>query len=176
MVLVASCFSLRLFRMGGVQKMVSGGVAAGFVLYVATKVVGDLGGVGLRQPDRRRVVAGRCRLPVWGLRASAPGGRLMGRPIDLPDHGGRRAAALLLRLALALALFMASPGPRWPSRRATSQASRGAKSRQAVHRGRPARLRQGPQHRLRRPAAWCSITNTGCCRPIASSTIARPSA
>ena len=50
MVLVASCFSLRLFRMGGVQQMVSGGVAAGFVLYVATKVVGDLGGVGVVSP------------------------------------------------------------------------------------------------------------------------------
>jgi lipopolysaccharide export system permease protein len=54
MVLVASCFSLRLFRMGGVQRMVSGGVGAGFVLYVATKVVGDLGGVGVVSP----VVAG----------------------------------------------------------------------------------------------------------------------
>ncbi len=50
MVLVASCFSLRLFRMGGVQKMVSGGVAAGFVLYVSTKIVGDLGGVGVVSP------------------------------------------------------------------------------------------------------------------------------
>jgi lipopolysaccharide export system permease protein len=46
MVLVAACFSLRFFRMGGVQQMVSGGVAAGFVLYVATKLVNDLGGVG----------------------------------------------------------------------------------------------------------------------------------
>ena len=50
MVLVASCFSLRLFRMGGVQKMVSSGVAAGFVLYVSTKIVGDLGGVGVVSP------------------------------------------------------------------------------------------------------------------------------
>lgn len=50
MVLVASCFSLRMFRMGGVGQMVSGGVAAGFVLYVATKVVGDLGGVGVVSP------------------------------------------------------------------------------------------------------------------------------
>ena len=50
MVLVASCFSLRLFRMGGVQKMVSSGVATGFMLYVATKVVGDLGGVGIVSP------------------------------------------------------------------------------------------------------------------------------
>lgn len=47
MVLVAACFSLRFFRMGGVQKMVSGGVAAGFVLYVATKLVNDLGGAGI---------------------------------------------------------------------------------------------------------------------------------
>jgi lipopolysaccharide export system permease protein len=46
MVLVAACFSLRFFRMGGVEYMVSGGVAAGFVLYVATKVVNDLGEAG----------------------------------------------------------------------------------------------------------------------------------
>ena len=46
MVLVAACFSLRFFRMGGVQTMVSGGVAAGFVLYVATKLVNDLGAAG----------------------------------------------------------------------------------------------------------------------------------
>jgi lipopolysaccharide export system permease protein len=54
MVLIASCFSLRLFRMGGIQTMIFGGVGAGFVLYVATKVVGDLGGVGALNP----VVAG----------------------------------------------------------------------------------------------------------------------
>jgi lipopolysaccharide export system permease protein len=47
MVLIAACFSLRFFRMGGIEYMVSGGVVAGFVLYVATKVVGDLGGAGL---------------------------------------------------------------------------------------------------------------------------------
>ncbi len=46
MVLVAACFSLRLFRMGGVEVMVSGGVAAGFVLYVVTKVINDLGEAG----------------------------------------------------------------------------------------------------------------------------------
>ncbi len=50
MVLVASCFSLRLFRMGGIQKMVLGGVTSGFVLYVASKIVGDLGGVGIVSP------------------------------------------------------------------------------------------------------------------------------
>ncbi len=46
MVLVAACFSLRFFRMGGVEVMVAGGVAAGFVLYVATKVINDLGEAG----------------------------------------------------------------------------------------------------------------------------------
>lgn len=47
MVLVAASFSLRFFRFGGVAKMVAGGVASGFVLYVASKLVGDLGGAGL---------------------------------------------------------------------------------------------------------------------------------
>jgi len=47
MVLLAAAFSLRFFRFGGIAKMVGGGVAAGFVLYIATKFVGDLGGAGL---------------------------------------------------------------------------------------------------------------------------------
>ena len=47
MVLIAASFSLRFFRMGGVAKMVSGGVAAGFLLYVVDKLVADLGGAGL---------------------------------------------------------------------------------------------------------------------------------
>lgn len=47
MVLIAASFSLRFFRFGGIATMVSGGVAAGFVLYVATKLIGDLGGAGL---------------------------------------------------------------------------------------------------------------------------------
>ncbi|TPV99315.1 MAG: Lipopolysaccharide export system permease protein LptG [Beijerinckiaceae bacterium] len=50
MVLIAAAFSLRFFRFGGIEKMISGGVGAGFVLYVATKFVGDLGGVGLLSP------------------------------------------------------------------------------------------------------------------------------
>lgn len=50
MVLIAAAFSLRFFRFGGVQKMIFGGVSAGFVLYVATKFIGDLGGAGLLSP------------------------------------------------------------------------------------------------------------------------------
>lgn len=51
MVLIAAAFSLRFFRFGGVGKMVAGGVAAGFVLYVATKMVGDMGDAGLLSPS-----------------------------------------------------------------------------------------------------------------------------
>lgn len=50
MTLIAAAFSLRFFRFGGVAKFVGGGVAAGFVLYVATKFVGDLGGSGVLSP------------------------------------------------------------------------------------------------------------------------------
>jgi lipopolysaccharide export system permease protein len=47
MVLVAASVSLRFFRFGGVARMVLGGVAAGFMLYVATEVMRDLGTAGL---------------------------------------------------------------------------------------------------------------------------------
>jgi len=47
MVLVAASFSLRFFRFGGVAKMVLSGVVAGFVLYVATELMQDLGGSGM---------------------------------------------------------------------------------------------------------------------------------
>jgi lipopolysaccharide export system permease protein len=50
MVFVAASVSLRFFRFGGVTRMVLGGVAAGFVLYVATEVMRDLGGSGLIGP------------------------------------------------------------------------------------------------------------------------------
>jgi lipopolysaccharide export system permease protein len=43
MVLVAASASLRFFRFGGVQKMILGGVAAGFLLYVLSKITEDLG-------------------------------------------------------------------------------------------------------------------------------------
>jgi len=47
MVFISACFSLRFFRFGGVATAVSGGVASGFMLYVATKLASDLGGAGL---------------------------------------------------------------------------------------------------------------------------------
>ncbi len=51
MVLVAASFSLRFFRFGGVAKTLAGGVAAGFVLYIATEISSDLGGSGMISPS-----------------------------------------------------------------------------------------------------------------------------
>lgn len=50
MVLLAAAVSLRFFRFGGVQKMVLSGVAAGFLLYVLSKVTEDLSKASLIYP------------------------------------------------------------------------------------------------------------------------------
>jgi lipopolysaccharide export system permease protein len=50
MVLVAASVSLRFFRFGGVARMVLGGVAAGFLLYVATSLMQNLNASGLVGP------------------------------------------------------------------------------------------------------------------------------
>lgn len=50
MVFVAASVSLRFFRFGGVARLVLGGVAAGFVLYVVTEIMRDLGAAGLVGP------------------------------------------------------------------------------------------------------------------------------
>lgn len=47
MVIIASTVSLRFFRMGGVARMVLGGITAGFMLYVTKELVEDLGKGGL---------------------------------------------------------------------------------------------------------------------------------
>lgn len=49
-VLLAASVSLRFFRFGGVQKMVLSGVAAGFLLYVLSKVTEDLSKAELMHP------------------------------------------------------------------------------------------------------------------------------
>ncbi|MES1154937.1 MAG: LPS export ABC transporter permease LptG [Pseudorhodoplanes sp.] len=50
MVFLAASVSLRLFRFGGVQKMVLGGIAAGFLLYVLAKITEDLSKAELMHP------------------------------------------------------------------------------------------------------------------------------
>src|SRR5262249_49073340 len=50
MVILAAAFSLRFFRFGGIQKMVLGGVTAGFLLYVSSKITDDLSKAELLEP------------------------------------------------------------------------------------------------------------------------------
>ena len=50
MVFLAASVSLRLFRFGGVQKMILSGVAAGFLLYVLSKVTEDMTKAELMHP------------------------------------------------------------------------------------------------------------------------------
>jgi lipopolysaccharide export system permease protein len=50
MVLLAAAFSLRFFRFGGVQKMVLGGIASGFLLYFVSKLTDDLSTAELIPP------------------------------------------------------------------------------------------------------------------------------
>ncbi|MFK8251704.1 LPS export ABC transporter permease LptG [Ancylobacter terrae] len=50
MVLIAASVSLRVFRFGGIGQTILGGVAAGFLLYVATKLAEDLGEAGIMHP------------------------------------------------------------------------------------------------------------------------------
>jgi lipopolysaccharide export system permease protein len=50
MVLLAASVSLRFFRMGGVQKVILGGIAAGFFLFVLAKITGDMSKSGLIAP------------------------------------------------------------------------------------------------------------------------------
>jgi len=50
MVLLAASVSLRFFRMGGVQKVILGGIGAGFLLFVMAKITGDMSKAGLMAP------------------------------------------------------------------------------------------------------------------------------
>jgi len=50
MVFLAAAVSLRFFRFGGIQKMVLSGVAAGFLLYVLSKVTEDMSNAELLHP------------------------------------------------------------------------------------------------------------------------------
>ncbi len=50
MVLIAASVSLRVFRFGGIGQTILGGVAAGFLLYVSTKLAEDLGEAGIVYP------------------------------------------------------------------------------------------------------------------------------
>ncbi len=63
MVMLAASFSLRFFRMGGVQTMVLGGILSGFLLYVLSKVTEDMSKAELLSP----VVAAWAPVLLGGL-------------------------------------------------------------------------------------------------------------
>lgn len=50
MIIIAATVSLRLTRYGGTGKLVVTGIAAGFLLYVVTEIISDLGGNGILNP------------------------------------------------------------------------------------------------------------------------------
>jgi lipopolysaccharide export system permease protein len=61
MVVIAAVVSLRVFRFGGIGKMIVGGVVAGFLLYVVGKLAEELGEGGIIHP-----VAAAWFPPVFG--------------------------------------------------------------------------------------------------------------
>ena len=89
MVLLAAAVSLRFFRFGGVQKIVLGGIAAGFLLYVMAKITGDLSKAGMMAPMRGGVAAGGRRRDRRD-RVALPGGWMMARPATHPDFPAPR--------------------------------------------------------------------------------------
>jgi lipopolysaccharide export system permease protein len=50
MVMIAATVSLRFSRYGGTLRLVLTGVVGGFLLYVLTEIIGDLGGNGIINP------------------------------------------------------------------------------------------------------------------------------
>ena len=63
MVMLAASVSLRFFRMGGVQKMVLSGIAAGFLLFVLSKITEDMSKSELMSP----IAAAWIPVAVGGL-------------------------------------------------------------------------------------------------------------
>ena len=90
MVLLAASVSLRFFRFGGVQKMVLGGVAAGFLLYVLSKISGDMSKAELMPP----MLAAWLPALIGGLTGFiallVPGGRVMSAPVLRRTASSRR--------------------------------------------------------------------------------------
>ena len=109
MVFLAAAFSLRFFRFGGVQKMVLGGIASGFLLYVLSKITEDMSKAELMPPVTAAWV------PVLDRRAdgvsgvAVPGGRVMAVRIAAPSRLIGRA---MLVAALCCCFAVALPGSR----------------------------------------------------------------
>ena len=156
---------IKIFPIWWYLKMVGGGIAAGFVLYLATK-----DGVRFRRSRHFERVC--CRMVTSGGRQHArrsgspqSGGWLMGRRICPTDFapaqprgrvttrrrpsGARGLLLALFALASACLGFNPADPGRGAGRRERRRASAKA-TRQNVRRGRSARLRQGQEHGFRR--------------------------
>ena len=111
MVLLAASVSLRFFRFGGVQKMVLGGIGAGFLLYVLSKVTDDLSKAGLLAPWIAAWTAARRWWRDRPDRAAVPGGRVMAPPATRPRSSRRRTwCGALVVCAAAIMLVAGSAG------------------------------------------------------------------
>lgn len=60
MVLIAASVSLRLVRLGGLARAITGGVVAGFALYVGSAIASDLGEAGVMAPVLAAWMPGLC--------------------------------------------------------------------------------------------------------------------
>ena len=109
MVLLAAAFSLRFFRLGGVQKMVLGGVASGFLLYVMSKLTDDLSKAELMPPMVAAwmpvVIGAHDRL----CRAAVSGGRLMAGAASTRSSSWRK------RVKQSVAVLLQCGNVRWPA-------------------------------------------------------------
>ena len=179
MTLVAGCFSLRLFRMGGVQRHGFGWRDARASCFMSsTKIIGDLGNAGFVSVPIRRVVARGRGLSVRRVCVAPSGGRLMGCAIvrrqAVPKPEARLPPSRWRSPSLAFAFV--SVFRRRRAGRHRARAGRRSRSRQALPRRRQALLRQDAATSSPPTATSCSITRTACCRATTSSTTARPSA
>ena len=93
MALVSAGFSMRPTRRGGVAQMIASGVAAGFVLFVISKVTEGVRTIRRTARHARRLGAGLGRAAAGRLPAAPPRGRLMHRRILLLAALGAAALA-----------------------------------------------------------------------------------
>ena len=192
MVLLAAAFSLRFFRFGGVQKMVLGGVAAGFLLYVLSKVTEDLSKAELLHAGDRGMAARRDRRPDGVCRAAVPGGRVMAGaattrrvlvaygasqqsaadPVERGDDRCRRLAATLRRRRPQRSCFPTRPLAKQPKPSTPQPAGRKA---QMLVQATEMQLRLHQQARLGGRQRPDLLRRLDASKPTRSSTTRRPS-
>ena len=156
MVLLAASVSLRFFRFGGVQKMVMGGISAGFLLFVLSKFTEDMSKSELHVADHGGVDTGTGWRSHRICRAVAPGGRIVASSV--PSQCVRltrsrpgeprvpRSAARLRRVFFVCAGATVGPGRRQPA--AFPATAAGAEGAAAAIRRADARAGGGDQIRL----------------------------